>query len=232
MSAHAATCLKIALQFLEKVNKHVLENGILDPNAPADVMEWFDHSKPEDAEFDMSKDAWVKHHEAILSALEYYEEVVTPEEAEEKGCVMTTDVVDEIMGLPDTPEVGAAVQGDMMADSNQSAALLQAVRKGEKFVSNLWEDKHNIRYCFGSSLTPTAHQAMVEAIQHFKNHIPCIGFKHVAVGNDTTKKCAEEPAIYIGSFSTGCFAHVGRLEPKAFHSVFVGLLGRRELQAA
>ncbi|CAE7238724.1 MEP1B, partial [Symbiodinium sp. CCMP2456] len=97
----------------------------------------------------------------------------------------------------------------MMVDANDTA-LLQAVRQNQKFVSNLWEDKHNIRYCFGSSLTNVAQQAMVEAIQHFKNNIPCIGFKQVAVGNDTTKKCAEEPAIYIGSFSSGCFAHVGQ----------------------
>ena len=225
LSTHAAKCLKVALELLEKVNKHVLENGDLDPNAPEDVMEWYDHSKPEDAEFDMTVDSWVKHHEAILSALEYYEEIETPEEMAERGCVMTTDVVDEIMGLPDTPEVGAAVQGDMMADSNhsnQTAVLLQAVRKGQKFVSNLWEDKHNIRYCFGSSLADVARQAMVEAIQHFKNHIPCIGFRHVAVGNDTEKKCAEEPAIYIGSFSSGCFAHVGHLgSPKALRLILL-----------
>ncbi|CAE7297716.1 nas-28, partial [Symbiodinium sp. CCMP2456] len=47
LSAHAAGCLKLALELLEKVNQHVLEDGDLDPNAPAEVMEWYRHSKPE-----------------------------------------------------------------------------------------------------------------------------------------------------------------------------------------
>jgi hypothetical protein len=104
------------------------------------------------------------------------------------------------------------VEGDMSTGGNASQAflLLQLSEQGKRFVSNLWKDNMNIKYCFATNCAASVKHAVRAAVQHYLNHIPCLGFKEVHVGDDDKEKCSEEPAIYIKSEDDGCWANVGQ----------------------
>jgi len=147
-----------------------------------------------------------------------YENEVSPEDALKKGCVITKRIWEEIVGLPESLEVGpkGCVQGDMCASTPRDVALLQeAVGTGEwSAATTLWKDPGHIPVCLASSLAPAGRQATIDSFQHFTNMVPCIGFKQIKVLSDSERSCTEDgatrvAAIYIGTFGGGCYATVG-----------------------
>lgn len=164
---------------------------------------------------DETDDIQNKDYDEIKKAIEEVSAGASAEEQIKDGKpVVTSEMLNEVEGLPDTPEqapggTGKVVEGDMVAD-NPSAALLllEASTKGKRFVSNLWEDNMHIPYCFAPDIAPTSKKAFQDAVQHWIDHVPCLGFKQVEVKTGT-EKCATEPGIYVFSSSGGCFANVG-----------------------
>lgn len=217
LSPEAAKCLEIALETAEK-----MEDGndyIKDTTMSADEKEWLDHSKLHEADGDTSADALYKHL-GILAALEAYDAKVSPEEAVKKGCVITGGIWDELIGVPDTPErapdAKGCVQGDMCASTPKEAALLQeAVETGTLHSAlQLWPDSGNIPFCIQKSFPAAGRQAMIDAMQHFKDRVPCIGFKEIQVLRDYDQSCTEDghsktTAIYVGMYDSGCYNIVG-----------------------
>merc|ERR1719271_292771 len=86
---------------------------------------------------------------------------------------------------------------------------LAANGTGTRFVSNLWQDNMNIPYCFSSSIAPSSKKAFQDAVQHFLNHIPCLSFQEVSVGDESREKCSKQPGIFVKSNEAGCYANVG-----------------------
>jgi len=217
LSPEAAKCLEIALETAEKMEDD--DDNAKDPTMSADEKEWFDHSKLHEADGDTSADALYKHL-GILSALEAYATKVSPEEAVKKGCVITGSIWDELIGVPDigerAPSAMGCVQGDMCASTPKEAALLQEAAETGTLHSaiQLWPDRGNIPFCIQKSFPAAGRQAMIDAMQHFKDRVPCIGFKEIQVLSDNDKSCTEDgynkkTAIYVGMNGPGCYNYVG-----------------------
>jgi len=213
LSPETAKCVTVALTFAEKEEELLDPGGVTDPNTPAEGKEWLDRSKLHDADGDISIDTFSKHKEALFKALEMYDGGVSVEEGLKKGCVLTPTIWEELRGLADTPELGpksSCVQGDMCGDTENETALLQeAVGTGARWAGKLWPNPAAIPYCIAGSLSTSARQAMLDSFQHFKNMVPCLGFKQVQVASDYKKTCTQQ-GIYIGTWDDGgCFAIVG-----------------------
>lgn len=193
----------------------------VNPNATGFQRDYLNHTGMRDAEHDLASgnnSALFEDHLAIMRALEEESQMVSPEDAAQNGSVITSAMEAELFGNPDTAEgvsstspfAKRAVQGDMIGNNEtQTLLLLQAVKTGARWAGNPWEDKGDIKYCFGNGIQPTSKRAFQDAVQHFRNMIPCMNFREVAVGSDSDKKCAEQPAIYVFSSEGGCFANVG-----------------------
>merc|ERR1719428_1937289 len=63
-----------------------------------------------------------------------------------------------------------------------------------------------IPFCFHEDMAATSKQSFLAALQHYKNYIPCLGFREVLYQN---KACAEKPAILVTSLRNGCWSYVG-----------------------
>lgn len=219
LSKRAADVLEAALTVAEAFESSNTTG--VDPNEPAALEESLEHDSYASVVEDGEDDAMAAHHAAVMHALEEFAESTSPEDAAAAGVLITGEVMDEIFGLPDTPmnaptgngtgTAGEAVQGDMVSDTEEGKeSLLQAAKMGVRWYGQLWESKKNIRFCFGGGIAESSKTAFLDAVQHFRNMIPCIDFKEVSVGSDADKKCAEEPGIYVYSSESGCFANVGQ----------------------
>eukprot|EP00929_Paragymnodinium_shiwhaense_P046046 TRINITY_DN23471_c0_g2_i1.p1 TRINITY_DN23471_c0_g2~~TRINITY_DN23471_c0_g2_i1.p1 ORF type:complete len:675 (+),score=164.94 TRINITY_DN23471_c0_g2_i1:88-2025(+) len=224
----AGTLSKPSCDFLEAAlkNEAALEEELhtkkADMSKDKDLTEFekesIEHSDPEKALHDDPEHVMEEDHEAAMKAIEEYMASTSPEQAAEDGTVLTPEMSEELFGLPNTPMHPApgtengdmSVQGDMIADSEEKKLqLLQAVKEGRRWAGDLWEDPANIQFCFASDIAESSRVAFLDAVQHYKNMVPCLGFKQVAVGDDDNRKCAKEPAIYVYSRDGGCFASVG-----------------------
>jgi hypothetical protein len=157
-------------------------------------------------------------HNAVMHAIEEVSQSVSPEEeVNETGSLVTAHMLQELNNQSEAVETMHAddpgvVEGDMSTDGNasQAALLLQLSEHGKRFVPNLWEDNMDIKYCFATGCAASVKHAVAAAVQHYLDHIPCLGFREVSVGDDDKEKCSEEPAIYIKSENDGCWANVGQ----------------------
>mmetsp|Transcript_63377 Transcript_63377/g.198395 ORF Transcript_63377/g.198395 Transcript_63377/m.198395 type:complete len:613 (+) Transcript_63377:72-1910(+) len=157
-----------------------------------------------------------KDHEKVLNAIEEVSRSETPEDANDKGELVTSKMLEEVSGLPGTPERAAGsrasmtVEGDMLAGSAEELLLLQRANasSGLKWAGTVWQDG-TVRYCFHSGIAASSKQAFEDAVQHYRNLVPCITFQKVAVGSDSLETCAQNPAIFVKSGESGCFANVG-----------------------
>jgi len=213
LSPETARCVTVALTFAEKEEELLDPSSVMDPNTPAEEKERLDSTNLHDADGDLSIDMFSKHKEAILKALEMYDNGVPVEEGLKKGCIVTASIWEELAGLADTPEQGpesSCVQGDMCGNTENETALLQeVVSAGARWAGKLWPNRAAIPYCIAGSLSRSAREAILDSFQHFKNMVPCLGFKQVRVRSDHQKTCAQQ-GIYIGTWQTsGCFAIVG-----------------------
>eukprot|EP00928_Gymnodinium_smaydae_P027098 TRINITY_DN2106_c0_g1_i4.p1 TRINITY_DN2106_c0_g1~~TRINITY_DN2106_c0_g1_i4.p1 ORF type:complete len:429 (-),score=60.35 TRINITY_DN2106_c0_g1_i4:144-1430(-) len=97
-----------------------------------------------------------------------------------------------------------------MCGSNATDAmlLLQAAKAHHHFVSNLWENHRDIKYCFSPNIIASSKQAFEDAVQHFVNKVPCVGFRKIAYKSG--EQCAETPSIFVQSLNQGCWAQVGQ----------------------
>lgn len=154
-----------------------------------------------------------KDKQAVKDALEKESLDTTPEdELYRTGSVITGEILQKLNGLSGTPEESeGAVEGDMIAENaSQGLLLLQEVAEGKRFVSNLWKDSMNIPYCFSSYLAATSKQAFKDALQHYKDRVPCLGFVEVAVEDEWDWKCTAQPGIFVRSNKPQqCMASVG-----------------------
>jgi len=149
---------------------------------------------------------------AIRAAIEELEENESPEEALEKGELITSELISEVNGRNDTAEFLSdpdIVEGDMMSrDHTESLLLLQSASKGQVHAGNLWPDSTQIPYCFSPDLSVGAKTGFLAAVEHHTSLVPCIGFKRVAVRSGAVKQCVE-PGIYVQSEGSSCYANVG-----------------------
>lgn len=123
------------------------------------------------------------------------------EDASNQGLEITGTLLQHLFGLNNTPEVAPAeerVQGDMAAPTHEGAALMiqQDAKTGRRFVSNLWQDSRNIKFCMEEGIADSSKKAFYDAVQHFHELIPCVGFpeiKHVG------SSCATSPSFMVKS---------------------------------
>jgi hypothetical protein len=153
---------------------------------------------------------------AVIKALEEESEDTSPEdEFNRTGTVITSKLLQKLNGEDTNPEEAAnnsnVVEGDELAkNSSDALLLLQFAAEGKRMVNNLWTDKMNIPFCFSQTIAPSSKTAFLAAVQHFKDHIPCVGFKQVAVEDESKKMCTSKPGIFVFSSDNGCFANVGQ----------------------
>jgi len=160
-------------------------------------------------------------HDEVMKAIEEESrETSAEEEFNKTDTVITARFLREVNGLKTSPEENnvaggnhpEAVQGDMLLPKNETAkaVLLQAIAQGQRFVPTAWKDNMAIPYCFSSSIRASAKQAFLDAVQHFEDIVPCLGFTHVSVRSENEKKCSTWPAIFVHDREgSGCFANVG-----------------------
>jgi len=211
LSKHASDVLTAALKKAKKIEHK--NDEAMNPFTDNKTAEMVNHSTIEEVLEDGTDDAFTKHHEAVMRALEEFSETTSVEDAAKDGTVFTEDDAEEIFGIPETPmqTCQKGVQGDMVGSTDEDkASLLQASKNGVRWYGRLWEDKGAMKYCFANDISSTSRQAWLDAIQHFRNMVPCLGFKEVGVGSDADQKCAEQPAIFVQSREPGCWAHVGQ----------------------
>merc|ERR1719498_1688066 len=116
----------------------------MNPFADNKTQEMVNHSTIEEVLEDGTDDAFTKHHDAVMRALEEFSETTPVEEAAKKGTVLTEEDAEEIFGIPETPQQTCqqGVQGDMVGSTDEDkASLLQAANKGIRWYGRLWEDK-------------------------------------------------------------------------------------------
>jgi len=89
------------------------------------------------------------------------------------------------------------------------SVLLELASQGARFVKNVW--KGDVPYCFSPSLAASSKTAWQNAVQHYKDHVPCLSnrLKEVPVGDAAKKKCATQPGIFVQSDTSDCTAGVG-----------------------
>lgn len=159
-----------------------------------------------------------KDKRAIQHALDKESIDTSPEdELKRTGSVITSELLEKVNGLSESPEIVAGcVEGDMLPENSaQRVLLLEEAAAGKRWAANLWTDKTRIPYCFSSTLAANSKKAFQDALQHYRDHIPCIGFREVAVASEPDKKCATEPGIFVSSSGTGCSANVGQPNRKS-----------------
>lgn len=155
-------------------------------------------------------------HQELMDTIERASEAETPEDAATDGTLITSDLLEEVLGLPDTMEQAGtgmqAIESDMVASgvTSESSLLLQAVATGKRFVPNLWTNPREIQYCFSSTIVPSSKRALVDAMQHYTNRVPCVGFVEVQPNSDDTA-CVDTPSYIFQSSAAGCWANVGQL---------------------
>eukprot|EP00448_Togula_jolla_P021609 CAMPEP_0170588264 /NCGR_PEP_ID=MMETSP0224-20130122/10737_1 /TAXON_ID=285029 /ORGANISM="Togula jolla, Strain CCCM 725" /LENGTH=246 /DNA_ID=CAMNT_0010911969 /DNA_START=214 /DNA_END=950 /DNA_ORIENTATION=- len=144
-----------------------------------------------------------KDHEALMKAIEEVSRETSPEdELNETGAVITSEMLSKLNNLSDTPEQASLssldsdliVEGDMVANNRTHALLLlEASGKNQRWASNTWKNHRQIPYCFSSSIASSSKRAWQDAVQHYVDHIPCLGFQEVAVASESEKTCATQP---------------------------------------
>lgn len=160
------------------------------------------------------------HHTAMEAIEEVSVSVEVADQLNQTGSIVTGDLLQQLDNLTMTPEGMAAqngsdvdvAEGDMATGGNetQHLLLLELSRQGKRNVMNKWEDNMHIKYCFSSGAPASVKKAVHDAVQHYKDHVPCLDFEEVAVGSETNKKCSQEPAIFVYASDSGCFANVGQ----------------------
>jgi hypothetical protein len=156
-----------------------------------------------------------QHHDQLVHAIDQ-EEMATDVENMPAADIITTEILDELSQLPGTPErtdeakASMTVQADMVAENaDQFDLLQQAANSSARFLINFPKWEMPIRYCFDPNIAPSSRIAFQDAVQHFLNRVPCLEFVEVAATYDS--HCSAQPAIYVQSSDSGCYANVGRM---------------------
>jgi len=168
-------------------------------------------------------------HEAVMKAIEEMSVDMSPEDAVARnGQPITGKLINRLNGIVDTPEQAPAnfsephilVEADMLVSTNEEALMLsQLAKAGKAWTKKLWKNNMAIPYCFSYSLATKSKKAFQDAVQHYKQHIPCVGFKEVSVKNSWEEKCSEEPGIFVKSNKPGmCFANLG--QPSSYNGKY------------
>jgi len=162
-----------------------------------------------------------KYKEQIRTALEEVAEELEPEQAAAKDMLITSETLQKINGLTDTPELApaadlggsATVQGDMCFESPEAKQrLLQAVEGRRLWAGNLWPNKAAIPYCFHPSIAPSSKKAFLHACAHISSIVPCIGFAEVSVKSSDLGTCYSDGIFVQSKQATegGCWSYVGK----------------------
>jgi len=157
------------------------------------------------------------HHDQLVHSINEVAESMDVEDALAAHVLLTTGDLDAASQLPDTPErtnsalANKTVQADMVAeDENQLDLLQQAVNSSARFLINFPKWEMPIRYCFDPHIAPSSRVAFQDAVQHFENRVPCLQFEEIAA-TQGADRCSAQPAIYVQSKDSGCYANVGKM---------------------
>jgi len=134
--------------------------------------------------------------------------------------VLTSDCLELINGLQDTPEFSNSsdvIEGDMKVSNSDQAELIQALsEQGARWTINKWANPGRIPYCFSQYTSSSVRKAIQDAVAHYKDMVPCIRFVQVSVASESGQFCSDKPGIFIRSRYEGCWAHVGFQDPTRF----------------
>lgn len=206
------SCMTVVLEILMRASELDLADG-RHQHKPVDVV------KDLKAALAAGKDPWKvlqDDHPAMLTSIEEFA-ASTEADSLDSSMVLTSDCLNMINGRNDTAEFSNAsniVEGDMLAPNADEAKLIQAMAgQGARFSPNLWSNPGRIPYCFSNTLAASARQAVKDAVAHYKEMVPCIGFVEIGVADESGEWCTEKPAIFITGRQSGCFASLGANNP-------------------
>jgi hypothetical protein len=113
------------------------------------------------------------------------------------------------------------VQGDMLElkDKTTGASLIDIeghIKAGHRYGGHLWDDSRRINYCFSAGISDQAHQAVLAAIGHVEEQVPCIDFHQTELDPYAyeVEECQLMPSIIFQSKEEGCWSYVGQVSGK------------------
>jgi len=142
----------------------------------------------------------------LLHALEEITERIDVEQAipKDKGLIITEECLELLSDTQNADkDEEEFVEGDIRLPDADAVELFQAGMLAWDFFPNRGE----IPICFDPTISEDHRQIILHATQHYKDHVPCIGFVEVAPVV-AEKKCSVKPGIWAQSGS-GNWANLG-----------------------
>jgi len=155
-----------------------------------------------------------QNHMYLIEAIEKLSERVEVDDLDPE-LVVTADCLDFMNGRSGTAEFfnGSHIfEGDEeILGSPDEVSLIRDTKKGGRWSPRLWPDGR-IPYCFSTSLSASAQQAFLDAVNHYQEFVPCLQFEKISVASESQEYCTEKPAIFVMGKINACFGSVGHNE--------------------
>lgn len=142
----------------------------------------------------------------LLRSLEEIAERWDVEQAvgKDRSLVITEECLEQLSAVVEPEADEHLTEGDILLPDSTAVELFQAGLLAWDF----FPDSHEIPICFDPNIRPEIKQILLHATQHYKDHVPCIGFIEVEPLVEE-KKCAVKPGIWAKSDEPGNFASLG-----------------------
>lgn len=121
------------------------------------------------------------------------------------GGMITSEILQKVNGLSDTPELAPANLSPGRFENRGDMVLPKGVGR-RLWAGNLWPDRSSIPYCFHSAVAASSKKSFLRAVDHIENLVPCIGFKPVSTIGD---RYCQDGGIFVTSDATGCWSYIG-----------------------
>jgi len=181
-----------------------------------------------DPDFTSAKKSSSVEADQIMKVLRWTEMYLSPVTAAKNGIHLSTDDLEWLNGglLEAAQNVPSAYEGDMLWDDDDQQDLslqfdeefLKANGKGNKQATpsygkgRTWPQA-TLKYCFAPDLKVPAKEAVKYAISQIEMTTTCVKFTNVGLAPGT-RKCKNEPAVYVTSLDNGCWSHIGLIPVK------------------